>query len=403
VETRDRLDADRLRLLPALGEALTELGKFDDVKTVVADATTASEESHDDLAGAHARLVQLYADLYSGAADEGQGWSAEVDSLSLAAIPLFEEAGYEAGLTFAWRMRVGMFGAAQRSGDVAEAAEQVIEHARRSGNARAEVKASFAYATAALYGPTPVEAAVARIEEIIGRVTGDQYALAYLGLILAQLHAMGGDFERGRDGYQRAAAKLRELGAGIYASSTSLAGARVETLAGDLAAAEAYLRSDYEALGQIGEKYFRASIAAVLTRTVVAQGRVGEAEGIAQVAEEIAAPDDVDAQSILRGAKARILAEHGLHEEAVALAGEAVQLREQGDLLVDRAEAYMDLADVHALCGDPKSAEAALAEAQSLASAKGDVATMRRIEEARGHLETKGRRSDKAPTPSAAG
>jgi class 3 adenylate cyclase len=400
--TRDRLDGQRLRLLPALGEALTELGEFDEVRQVVGDATDAAEEAGDQLVAAHARLVQLYAELYSGAAEEGQDWSTEVDSVSLAAIPLFEAADYEAGLTFAWRMRVGMFGAAQRSGDVAVAAEQVIEHARRSGNARAEVKASFAYATAALYGPTPVEAAIARIEEIIGRVTGDQYAMAYLGLILAQLHAMGGDFARGREGYLRAASKLRELRAGIYASSTSLAGARVETLAGDLTTAEAYLRNDYEALEQIGEKYFRASIAAVLTRTVVAQGRVGEAEEIAQVAEEIAAPDDVDAQSILRGAKARILAEHGRHAEAVALAGEAVHLREQGDLLVDRAEAYMDLADVHALCGDPKAAEAALTEAHALASAKGDVATLRRIEAARGQLETKGRRSE-APTPSATG
>ncbi len=401
--TRDRLDADRLRLLPALGEALTELGEFDEVKAVISDATTAAGETHDDLAAAHARLVQLYADLYSGAAEEGQAWSEEVESVSAAAIPLFEQAGYEAGLTFAWRMRTGMFGVAQRSGEVAVAAEQVIEHARRSENSRAEVKASLAYATAALFGPTPVDAAIARTEEIVGRVTGDQYALSALQLMLAQLYAMGGDFDRGRDAYRRGAAKLVELKAGIYASSTSLAGARVETLAGDLGAAETYLRSDYEALGQIGEQYFRSSIAAVLARTVIAQGRVDEAEEIARVAEEIAAADDIDAQSILRGARARILAARGSHAEAVALAGEAVRLREEGDLLVDRAEAYMDLADVHALCGEPAEADTALSEALSLASAKHDVATTRRIEDARRRLGTKGRRSREAPTPSAAG
>ncbi len=48
------------------------------------------------------------------------------------------------------------------------AAEQAIEHARLAGDVRQEARAVTTYATAALHGPTPVDEAIRRCEEIVG-------------------------------------------------------------------------------------------------------------------------------------------------------------------------------------------------------------------------------------------
>jgi class 3 adenylate cyclase/predicted ATPase len=399
--TRDRLDPERLRLLPGLAEALTELGAFEDVQRILREAVEAAREAGDAPVVSHSRLVELYAQLYSGAAEEEANWSSAVESTTATAIPLFEEAGYEPGLTFAWRMRTGMFAVAQRSADVAAAAEQVMEHARRTGDYRSEIKASDAYANAALFGPTPVDDAIRRTEELAARTTSDQQALAKLQLTIAQLYATRGDFVEARAAYRAAAAKLAELRAGIYASYTSLWSARVEMLAGDLAAAEAQLRADNEALGAIGEKYLRASIIGLLARTLDAQGRTDEAEDYIRAAEGISSADDLDAQAIWRGAKARILARRGKISEAIGLANEAVHLREQGDLPLDLAEALMDLADVQHQAGDDRVAATTLSAALDLSRAKGATAMVRRIEALRRDYRKRGRR-DSVSAPSVA-
>ena len=101
----------------------TELGEFEEVKAVLGDALRAAAEAGDERIAHHARLVQLYAQLYSGETDGGSDWSSEVATATEEAIPIFEATGYDRGLTFAWRMRVGMYGAAQQAAAIQEAIE----------------------------------------------------------------------------------------------------------------------------------------------------------------------------------------------------------------------------------------------------------------------------------------
>jgi class 3 adenylate cyclase/predicted ATPase len=377
--TREHLDPGRLELLPDLGEALTELGSFDEARRVLVEATDAASETANGLVAARADLVRLYLQLYSGESEGAVDWSSAVVAATEAALPLFEAAGEEAGQTFAWRMRSGMYGAAQQTAKAAAAAEEVVEHARRASNLRAEVRGAITYATAALYGPTPVEEAIQRSEELVQRASADQHAVATINLLLAQLYAMRQDFDRARELYRAAQAKLVELRAGIFASSTSLDAARVEMLAGDYPAAEQLLRADFEALTAMRERYSLASVAGLLARVLELQGRVDEAEEITRIAEEVAAPDDMDAQSIWRGARARVLARQGRLDEADRLAREAAEIRAQADTPVLRAEALMDLAVVLEHAGRDEEADAALAEALDLAQAKGDAATAAQI------------------------
>ena len=192
---------------------------------------------------------------------------------------------------------------------------------------------------------------------------------------------MAGDFDTARELYRSSHAKLEELRAGIHASSTSIDAARVERLAGDDAAAERLLRQDFEALNAIGERYYLSSVAGLLAHAIERQGRIDEAEEMARIAEDMSAPDDLDAQAIWRGARARVLARRGRNPEAAALAREAVEMRAQVDTLIDRVDALMDLAEVLKLAGDKPGSDAALGEALVVASGKGDVVTERRIRE----------------------
>jgi class 3 adenylate cyclase/tetratricopeptide (TPR) repeat protein len=379
--TREPLDPGRLELLPDLGETLTELGAFDEARRVLVEATDAAAETANELVAARADLVRLYLQLYSGESEGAVDWSSAVVTATERALPLFEASGEEAGQTFAWRMRALMFGAAQRTADAAAAAEQVVERAKRAGNLRAELRAALVYAWALLYGPTPVADASSRLREVADQISVDQLGVAKVNLQLAQLTAMAGDFDTARDLYRSSQSKLEELRAGIHALSTSLDAARVELLAGDDAAAERMLRHDFDALTAVGEKYSLSSVAGLLAHAIERQGRVDEADEITRIAEEISAPDDLDAQALWRGARARVLASRGQHAEALALAREAVAMRTQVDTLIDRVDALMDLAEVLRRAGDRPGADAALREALEVASGKGDVVTERRIRE----------------------
>jgi class 3 adenylate cyclase/tetratricopeptide (TPR) repeat protein len=398
--TRERLDPARLVLLPDLGEALTELGEFDEARLILADATDSAAEINDELVAARAGLVRLYTQLYSGESEGDVDWSSAVMAATERALALFEAAGEEAGQTFAWRMRAMMFGAALRTADAAIAAGKVVDLARRSGNIRAEMRGSIAHATAAAYGPTPVDEALRRSQDFVEHATIDQHAVATINLLIAQLHAMRGDLAVARDLYRTSRAKLEELRAGIYASSTSIDTARIEMLAGDDAAAEADLRRDYAALTAMGEKYALASVVGLLARVLERQGRSNEALEMTRVAETVSAVDDVDAQSIWRGVRARIEAERGETTAALALAREAVELRRQADMPILHAEALMDLAAVLDRSGASEEAMVALDEALVLAVSKGDVITARQIKQALARAKRAGkekRRGAKAP------
>jgi ATP/maltotriose-dependent transcriptional regulator MalT len=93
----------------------------------------------------------------------------------------------------------------------------------------------------------------------------------------------------------------------------------------------------------------------MLAQALFVQGRLDEADRLCNETSSAAPPDDVLTQTIWRGVAARILAQRGLHSEAVSLAREAVQLVERTDLLCTHADAMLDLAVV--LREDPNVAD----------------------------------------------
>ncbi len=342
-------DPDRLVLLPELAEANLESGEFERCDAVLIDALAASAAAGDEGLAAHASLVGVLLRFYQGT--DGEGWSGRATAAAEHAIEVFNRRGDEAGLTRAWRVLFGVNGTACRYGAAAQAATQILDHAARAGDPRQESRGASAYAQASLFGPTPVPEALARCRSILRRVEGDRRTEALVLLAIAELEGMAGAFADARADYATARSMLLELGASVYASSTSQTAWRVELLAGAPDEAERLLRADHEALDAMGERYLLSSLSVFLGRVLLELGRVDEAGVMAARARELADADDVEAQALWRTLAAQVEARRGAGKAAADLAREALVVLEPADAPILRADALAALADVLALTG----------------------------------------------------
>ena len=274
-----------------------------------------------------------------------------------------------------------MHGQAFRLEETARALEQAIECARRAGDVRQERRASTQYALTVVYGPTPVDEGIRRCKEIAERVSGDRQAEAAMLCVLAQLEAMQYEFERARELYTRARAMFEELGLHVDASTLSLSSAHVELLAGNPEAAERELRRGYDHLAALGERYLLSSVAGLLAEALFDAERFEEAEDAALATEELADESDVDAQSLWRTTRAKILAQRGSLAEAEALAREAVELLAPTDGIVTKVAATTDLARILLLAGRDEEARALIEDARGMAERKGSRVMVDRLDE----------------------
>ena len=92
--------------------------------------------------------------------------------------------------------------------------------------------------------------------------------------------------------------------------------AEIEELAGNPARAAAELERGYASLAEMGERGVRSTLGALLARTLAAQRRDDEAKRFATEREEAAGCDDLVTQSVLRAARAEMLAHRGEGEAA---------------------------------------------------------------------------------------
>ena len=241
-----------------------------------------------------------------------------------------------------------------------------------------------------------------RCERIAARVEGDRQSEGIMSFVLGQLEAMRGNFERGRELYRRAHATFEELRLQVDAATVSLSSGHIERLAGDVAAAERELRRGYDELTRLGERYLLSSVTGYLAEAVVAQGRLDEAEALAQETAELAGEDDVDAQMLWRLTRARVCALRGELEDARSLSSEAVRLVEPTDDLVNKANAYACHAWVLALAGREHNARDFLQQARAFAAEKGSPVMVARVDELGAelaHLSVQAPAPVKAPDP----
>ncbi len=364
-------DLARIELIPDLSQALTQTGELAWAEVFLGEAVETSKRLGRSALGAESRLARLTTEHYSGGSEAN--WCQAVLLELETAVPVFEEEDDHRRLAKAWRMAVDAYGVSYRFGDAAAAAERAVRHAQLAGDRRGAAAAALGYAMAALYGPTHVSEAIARCEQTLAEASGNRKVQAFVTLLMAPLYAMSGDFDTARSFYGEARSTFDEIGATLYSARTSLASAVVELLAGDLSAAERELRHDYETLDQMGERYLRPTVAANLALVLCLDGRLGEAERYALVAEEVSTQDDIETQALWRTAKAAILARSGDIPAAEAAAREAVEMLRQTDALVQTGDALSVQADVFGGAGRVFERAEALREAATLYARKGNV------------------------------
>jgi ATP/maltotriose-dependent transcriptional regulator MalT len=313
--------------------------------------------------------------LFSG---ETEGWSETAQTTANAVIATARDRGDNITLARAFRLLAWVDGKACRYGSAAASLGQAIEHAREGNDIRQERRASTAYALTSAYGPTPVDEALQRCAEVADRVAGDRQAEAAVLCVAAHLEAMRGQFDLARQLCRESRRLFEELGLRVEAASMVLESARVELLAGNPADAEHELRRGFRVLEELRERYVLSTLAGLLARALWLQGRPDEAEDHTVLAEELADPDDVDAQVNWRCVQAQILAARGEGDAAEKLARGAVELLESTDATILQIEALLDLAEILDRLDRP-GAEEARSRAHGLALAKQSDVLVERV------------------------
>jgi DNA-binding SARP family transcriptional activator/tetratricopeptide (TPR) repeat protein len=357
----------REELLPLLGAALREAGRLKDAERILSDAIDAAPP--DGWLRARCGVERGLVRLQTGTAEDA-------DEVAASALTTLARRGDDVGQSRALFLR-GLYAwvdgrALDADGDWRRAAEL----AERAADEAALFEVLSWPAWAALFGPAPVDDAIAQCEDLRQRLRGSPIAAARILHPLAALHAMAGRFGEADALVREGDRMLSELG--DLRSVVGQDAAMAELRMGRSAAAETRLRRGCAMLEEMDEQALFAATAAMLARVLCMAGRDDEADELCARSEAAAAEDDLTAQVLWRGVRARLLAQCGNGGEATALAEEAVQLAERTDFITVHADALLDLAVVLDRAGPAGRASAAYEAAADLYMRKGDVVSAAR-------------------------
>jgi class 3 adenylate cyclase/tetratricopeptide (TPR) repeat protein len=358
-------DARDVSLDVAHGRALWYAGRLDEAEGVFKGSALRAATRGE-------RSAELRALLWQGRLVllmRPEGEADRLLKLAAEAIQHFAEAGDHAGQAEAWSA-LGDVESMRCHWEAGTAAcEHALVHARRAEDEDLAEALVHTIAWGNLFGPTPVGEALDWLE-------GERAQIRDPLLVLegheGWLEAMRGHFDRARSLVAQTITRREELGASMAVANGEQIAAQIELLAGDPAAAEAALRKACEMLEQMSERGVLSTFAGVLARTLCTLGCYGEAEEWSYKSEELGASDDIGTQILWRQARGRAIAERDL-QGGEALVREAVTLVDQTDMLNQRGDALLDLAEVLELAGRGDEAAVEVGKALALYERKGNL------------------------------
>jgi class 3 adenylate cyclase/tetratricopeptide (TPR) repeat protein len=329
-------DPNRIERLVDLAEALTEAAQFERARNVLHEAAQEAEKRDDDRLTAHVVVAEWIVKSGEGTSEVDR---AEGDSLR--AIEVLRRHADDGGLARAWgvvasaRWRTGRGAAAE------EALEQARRHAVSAGDHLRVADSLLTLSAVLVQGPQPADEAARRAEAILEEHAGNRTIEAYMSHALAHLRAWQGRFDEARRFARRYRDILRENGQEANWADSSECEGDVELLAGDSGRAVEILSEGQRRTEEIGST--DATVLPFLARALFLSGRWEEAEGPALLAIERAQPLwKTVAQTVL----AQVRARQERAEEAVRLAGEAIDSLEKSDYLVFQGCASLGMAEV---------------------------------------------------------
>ena len=366
-----------LALAVDLADDLFQSGRMAEAETMLRDAVRRTEAGGDRCAALLARLVLEEVLSYTSP----DGSSSALGQLAEQAIPVFEAAGDERGLTRAWSEIAHAEHVLCRFAARNDALLQAIAHARRGGDERTARRLTVALGPGYAFGPAPVDAGLA------WHSSAEVEPLASLPRLLgtrAMLAAMAGAFAEARRLLVEMRTRGDELGEGLVAGWLGEYTWQVETRAGDRGAAEQALRAACELFDRIGDRGWSSTQAAELGHVLCDRGEYAEAEDWARRSGELGESDDIVTHMLWRQVLARVHASRAELGEAERLAREAVEYGERTDLLPTKGLAHLDLAEVLEAAGRAEEAAAEVRTAVALYAQKGDLPM---VDQARARLQ----------------
>ncbi len=373
---READDPARSVILIDLGGVLREEGRFDEAHAALGEAMRLADARADAGLYARARVERLLALLQV----DPPAVARQAARHGAAIARALEDADDRAGRARLWHLRGLLAWIQAQAGDAADCWRLSAADAGVVGDERMLADVLGWEATAVTHGPTPVDEAFARCDEIRSQLHGDPWAEALVRQQIAALHAMRGEFEPAFALLDESEAVLAGFSPTVDAA-VSNAEVFVSLLAPDPVRAERHLRAGRRQLEAMGERAVLASTEGLLALVVLAQGRTAEADRLARHAARITTDDDISAQVLWRRVRAAVLAQSGRCADAERLAREGVVLAERTDCLNDRAAAVEDLARVHEIAGHSAAACAAWEEALEVYRRKGNAVCCVRLEQ----------------------
>src|SRR6266508_777800 len=298
-----------------------------------------------------------------------EGKSAEdMRPLAEDALRVFADAHDDAGLADAWFALARIEHNACRFGARHEALERVREHAQRAGNASVERTARHWMASGYVFGPFSVHEALEWFDD--AELAGEAGVVTHLR---ARVEGMRGEFEQARALWATALERAQELGQRLLAAGLAMEACDIELDAGDPGRAADFALAGCAQLEELGERGWLSTLAGQAAEALYRLDRTDDAWHWTEVAEQSGAPDDVITQLLIRQVRSKVLARRGDDADAERLARDAVALSDSTDMLVCRADARLDLAEVLTLAGRREQATEALAAAEALYAEKGHL------------------------------
>jgi class 3 adenylate cyclase/tetratricopeptide (TPR) repeat protein len=371
---RDLLHEDtnqRVRLGLRLSDAYIESGRFAEEEALIDELARGAEEDGDAVLAVAVGVERMFALLQVPKVS-----AAEALAVGRAALPILEGSGNDVALGRAWGLITRAHLMAGEYGSMEAAAERALDAARRSGDLRIEEETVFWLSGAELFGPMPIDEALAKCERVLPDPR-ERLTIAH------KLHWRGGlnAFAGRPDGVREIAEArtiYRDLGLTMRWAGTAIAHGLGYLVIGDPERAEKVLRESLDELEELGEKGYLSTIAFYVADALLEQGRVDEAEDLTRLSEEATAPDDNASLVGWRRTRALVLASRGDLDEAERLGREALELASRCDSSMQTADAAFALATVLEQLGRVEEAGAEAKTAVDLYMAKGMKASATR-------------------------
>ncbi len=348
----------RRRLLPRLADRVYEAGDSARAEQILADAIADADRAGDEGAAAHAGLVRSF--VYSSTRSTEMSESLE-EAERLKAI--LERVGDEAGANLAEAWAAFTLFAMGRAGEAARRAGALVDLG--PGDEIWRRQARISRGVSLVWGPTPVEEAIATVEA--------QANLGEPGFYrgVARMRMLQGRVDDARELHAKARARFEELGNRHQLISLRQDDGEAEYHAGNLAEGARLLRECYEGLTATGDRSFASTVAVTLGEVLLDLPEDDQAGDYGRIACDTSSTDDVISQAGGRAVQARVLSRRGDHQGAEKLARDAVAIISRTDYLDRHADILVHLAHVLHESGNREEAVAAAREAITLYDRKG--------------------------------